>query len=215
MIRPDLASMRPITDFPWPVTYRWLVQTAYGATEQELSVDVPGLVGLPDETKALGKLLWGASVAAATTDDARLLIQDTIAWQLGPVPLAPSPMAVMGTLGAPAGPRGRQASFVLHSGHGDSWAKRAFFLPSIPRSWSDGETLNGTGLHHLEGLAQRMIMGIGGWLVGSPMAWLVRHTLPDGPDINGPRTTYFRNVAGIRVCHHVERAPEPSLHPWP
>lgn len=211
----EQLQVQELHDFEWPITFRWHMQTPFGRTQQDFTVDAPGLRDDIEGSMALGHVLWQRSIAPAMVTDVELTHHDTVMWRFVAAGLPQLNTANRGMLAGTAAPRDDSACIVMHTGHMDHRAVRRLIIPGIPSAWaSDG--LIGVGARHaLESLGQGLIMGLARHLTGSPMLWLLAYPQLLEPQSDNPSGVGFRKVEYLRIAWHTDKAPLPSSEPWP
>lgn len=199
----------------YPVSYRYLLQTPFGQTSQEITVDLPTHAASYEVAAALGPTLWATTIATAISHQVKLLAFDMMIWKamLGPVFL---PVAnTGGLLWEDPAPADESGVLVLHTWHGDGESRRRLFMPCVPQSWVSHGMLTTKGAEELQTLARGMCIGILEEAAGSQFTWLNAYpNLFPGGLIPGDRVG-FRHVRGVRVCQYTERAPDRGAVVWP
>lgn len=208
-------KVTPLEDYAWPVTYRYRMRAPWGDTQTEMSLDVPALQGDLNSSLKLGGELWRRAIAPAITRHVELLGTDVVMWRYQPSALPMSESFSKGLLVGTPAPRADSACLVLLTGHFDKMGFRRLFLPGIREAWVAGGLLTRTARGALQDLSYSLVMGLCTGIVGAPYTWLIayRDLLP--ATSSNPSGVSFRPVQGLRVCHHTEKAPEPSGMPWP
>jgi hypothetical protein len=217
MTQSDAAAkeLLELEDVAWPITFRWEVESWWGRTRQEATINAPLLDGALEPSWKLGEELWRRAVAPATSSSAELVGYDTIIWRLAPQPIPTGVAFAPGMLGGTTSSRDEQGCLVLHTGHSDRRARRRFHLPAIPSSWHSGGLLDPGGLRALDSAAKLLWMGFNGGLFGGPFRWLIVYPDELPPTITNPRGVGFRTVEYVRSCWHTAKAPTLSSEPYP
>jgi hypothetical protein len=208
-------TLMTTADLLWPVSYRWHIQTAWGAYTTVLSVDVPELHGQLEKSRQLGSLLYMSAVADATVQSVRPFIQETVCWQVGEFPAVTIPQIPQGQRFGAAAPRDNTACLVMHTGHSDGRARRRWFLGGMPADWAENGLLTLEGAENLQELGRGMVAGLVAGSGALPMRWIIAY--PQAVPVAGPigTTVGFRYVQSLRVCQYTERVPELSQELWP
>lgn len=195
-------------DRDWPVTYRFYMETRWGLTQQDLTVDMPSFEGQTENTQAFGPVLWSLAIAPAISIEVGLYAFDFISWRTMTVPnfvIAPS---VRGHRFATPAARGDTAQLVLNVGTARPQDRRRFFLPGYPAGWSERGLLNRDGWEGLIAHARGMYMGMQPIIPDPVMHWLVAYPDAIAPELGNLRGVGFRQVTSVRVCWHLDKAPE-------
>lgn len=193
----------------WPITWRYTVRAGWGLTQQELTVECPQLAGKPGASKDLGLLIWGSSLALASTTDVSMLEWSTICWRGDAIEIPDVALGAHGAQGPPGTDRANSGQLVLHTGHLDTWARRRLPLPSLPVGWVNGRRLSFQGWNALLTLAEGMIIGLQLAQFGGPYQQLIAYDGLFEPSLGNFRGVAFRRVMKVRVCQDTDRAPEP------
>lgn len=207
--------MMGLDDFTWPVSILWHTAGPQGFTQQELTVDVPVLNGMHDETIALAGALWDAVVAPATTSSVQLLYSDVLIWHEAPLPGIGAGGFRFGRQPGRSASRAHSGVLLFHSGHDDDYAARRMFAYGMPERWTDGELLTEAGWDNLMAWGHALSMGLSAHFAGGTMQLLLMYP---GVVESVPENLLgvgFRRVTDIRVCQYVDKAPELSTALWP
>ena len=208
-------KLKPITDYTWPVTWRYEMVAPWGRTQLELSADVPMLADDGDASILFGRALWQLAIAPAICQQVELALVWTATWRNVSVPL---PVPVVGFNGHRPGlltSRADAGQLVLHTGHTDKLAQRRLLLPGIPRGWVDDGLLTPIGMESLVTHARGMYMGLQNISPNARCRWLIAYRYSTLWDIGNPYGVSLREVASVRVAHHTDKAPEHTGVLWP
>lgn len=208
--RAEQLQMLPLSDFLWPVSFTYLMDTSWGSTQQTLTVDSPLQYDDAAATVRLGRMLWNAVVAPATSSSTRLSLMSVTSWK-GLGVSVPHPVAEMrGQRLALTTAREDTPQMVMLTGHGDNAGRRRLFMPGAPRDWVANGLLTSDGWLNMMQQARGLVMGMG---YGSPlysMNWLIAYPGVLAPQVGNVTGVAFRFVRHVRVCWHADKAPEPS-----
>jgi hypothetical protein len=211
----DLFKVDPPDRWAWPVSYRYHIDTPWGETTQELTVDVPIFAGDATSSQNLGLELWRRGVAVATTRHVALVVWETVVWRELPFPIVKPAGDVRGLLSGAASAQVDTPVVVFHTDHGDDLARRRFFLSGAPAAWvQDGlVTLGGRDAMEAWGIMMGCMMS--GDLTGAPCTQLLMYPGLLPPEIGNVTGVAFRRVRRYRGFHHTAKAPDEPLGPWP
>lgn len=213
--RPADMGMKSITDFVWPVTYRFDVRTPWGRTQQELTVDIPLLRDRVPTTRTLGLALWQVLIAPAISSDVELEQVWCATWRKNEVPIPQVAAFQFGFQPRGGTERDHAGQLVLMTGHADKAGVRRLFLPCIPRTWVNRGQLTPSGFEALITQARAMFMGLSNIQPSTMSRWLIAYTdMVEKTDAN-PYGVAFREVTHVRVCSHTDKAPEQPSGLWP
>lgn len=215
MTTTEVFRVRPLAEFVWPASFRYVMSAPWGLTQQELTVDVPEFVDDVEKTHALAVELWRRTIAIAISGDVQLMYVEVMLWRGLPIPGIVPVSNVYGLLGGTAAARDDTPCVVMHTGHEDSMARRRFFLPGVPSRWVNDGLLTHGAISALEAWGIGTFISMARHISTSPLLWLIAYPglLPAGPgNVTG---VAFRRVEHLRICWHTEKAPEPSSEPWP
>jgi hypothetical protein len=207
--------MLGIDDLTWPVTYRYNCQGGSGWTSWEMSVDVPALNGLKDETIALGDRLFASTIATAICSSIDLVYYDYTIHKLGPAVSIAGGFSTGGRqFGTPA-PRNHSGVVGFNTEHDDSYGRRRHYLFGMPNNWQDANGLTDRGWDGCMNYAHLLAMGLSGAFGAGMMQLLIAYwgVLPFSvPNVFG---VAFRRVASYNVFQHTDKAPDGHNLLWP
>lgn len=208
-------GMKPITDYVWPVTYRFDMRAPWGRTQQELTVDIPLLRDRIATSRTLGLALWQTLIAPAISSDVELEQVWCATWRSSEVFLPQMAVFQFGLQPGRGTERDHAGQLVLMSGHADNAGMRRLFLPCVPRSWVSEGLLTSTGFEALIQHARAMYMGLS-FLQPSVMSrWLIAYIDAVEKTGGNPYGVAFREVTHVRVCQHTDKAPTQPSGLWP
>jgi hypothetical protein len=208
------ATMR-LSDTIFPVSYRYWLDTPYGLTMQELTVDLPDYGATPEVASELGPLLWQQTVAHATTSSVSLFLVEIMLWKGG---LFPTVLPVSGVQGYRIGlssPVEDCGALVFMSGHMDRQARKRFCVPGIPAGWASHGMLTTPGAEGLQELARGMFVGIAEEAAGSQFTWLNAWPGYFEDGMTPGQRVMFRHVRHVRVCQYTDPMPSQGSPVWP
>lgn len=215
MLTATEQKLLELAQLTWPITIRFHTEGTFGASQQELTVDAPGLLGSIEGSMLLGDELWRRLVATATCRDVELVRYETVMWKLAPTPFVSIPLFGRGLLSDTPATREATPVLVMHTGHDDARARRSFFLYGAPADWSRDGVMTKAGLRAVEGWGQMALMGLCSHLTGSPFVWHLAYPEALPASAGNGNGVAFRRVEFLRCCWHTERAPDPSPLAWP
>lgn len=203
-----LREMIDLAELEWPVTYMYEVSAPWGLTRQELTVNVPALVDNFAATERLGLALWSLVTAPAVSGFVALQGLSWVPWRFGAAaPPSPTLPRFGDRIAVPAS-RDNSPQLVFLTGHGDKASRRRFFLPGAPREWVSEGLLTREGFEQLLPHASGMMLGLATPELGSGIEWLLVYPGEVQGNPDNPTGTCFRRVKHVRVCWHVDRAPD-------
>lgn len=204
-----------LSEFAWPITYRWHIQSPFGVYVSSLSVNAPQLEDQAEAAHRYGQMLYQGTVATATCRSSHPFIQEMVQWKVSDVPSVSQPSGIEGHLFGLAAPRDQTGVLVLHTGHADGRGRRRLYLGGMPRSWSLDGLLTVAGAEGLQTLGRSIINGLVAGSGPLPAELLVAY--PYSVPVSGPigREVSFRRVSHIRVCQHTARTPDLAQGIWP
>jgi hypothetical protein len=213
----DAAQMQMLAleEIPYPVSWRYLLQTPHGFSQCSLSADVPYLSDKPEFAAAVGAKLWESSLATASTLSTALRVIQTVQWKLSPVAQVQAVTDAYGTRDEDTAPADSTAVLVALTGHLDSYGRRRVFLPGTPASWVEDRMLTKKGAEGLQELARGMILGLTPPHEDKDIRWLTYYPSALRYDVAPFQRVGFRRVTNVRVCHYAERMPDLSLSLFP
>jgi hypothetical protein len=211
--KPTSASqlgMLGLEQVTWPVTYTYLIDTPWGETQQQLTVDAPALVDQMTPTKALGRLLWGSFAAPAAVGDVSMYACLLTTWKAyaGPV-VAPGP-ELRGNLFGSASPRGETPQAVMMTGHNDDDGRRRLFFAGAPNNWAENGLLTMAGWEGLWPHCVGLTTGLMSPGLSAGLEWLLAYPDRLESSLTNLPGVAFRKVTHLRICWHTDKAPEPS-----
>lgn len=211
--KPDDARklyMTPLSHHVWPITYTWLMDTAFGPTQQTITVDAPLQALSTAGAQRLGRLLWQVMLAPAITSSTSSFLFFMTQWMASPIS-TPVPMQpVEGQRFGPASRRDDTPQIVMLTGHVGDSGKRRLFLPGAPRSWSSDGQLVTPGWENIIQHCRGLMMGFGDIAPSQALKLLIAYPDVIEPEIGNPGGVAFREVRHLRVCSHTDKAPEAS-----
>lgn len=209
-----LAVMK-IDDLVYPISYRWHLDTPFGATQVELTVDGEGIDGFFDGAPRLGELLFMAAIAPAIHHNVSCRMIESMVWKEALVPTITFPQGVQGLrFGGRLG-REHGVCLVLHSGDHDSLALQRIIIPTPDPDWVEGGLLTVAGAEQLQTLARGWVYGMTRIINGSDLRLLIMHPNVVPSPLKEVKRPGFRDVQYIRVLQHTERVPEQGPVDWP
>lgn len=214
--RPTNAAtlqMLGLEQLAWPVTYQYFLDTPFGETQQTLTVNVPQLEGMTEATKRLGPLLWSVLTAPAVVGDVRQYLCWVTTWKAYGVPWPVGGIEGRGNQIALSSSRENTPQIVMLTGHHDPDGKRRLFMPGAPRHWSENGLLTTTGWEQLLAHANGLMLGLATPDLLSGLEWLIAYPNVLEASLGNLPGVAFRRVQHLRVCHHTDKAPEPSGMP--
>ena len=153
-------KMEEISDFSWPISYRFIAQGNRGYTSWEISVDAPFLNGHHDESVALGASLWSASIATAISRSVVLLYYESLIHKEAPIPGIASGGGARGRRFDLPAPRDRSGVITFNTHHADAYGRRRHYLYGMPNAWQQERRLTSTGLDGMMGYAHLLAIGM-------------------------------------------------------
>jgi hypothetical protein len=208
-------TLIPLSALAWPISYRWHIQTPFGAYNTELCVDAGELVDDVEASAMLGRLLFSSAIAVAITRHCRPTIQEMICWKVGDAPSAIPLTLEQGFHFATAAARNETGVMVLHTGHADGRARRRIFFGGMPASWADDGLLSRPGAERLQEVGRGWICGLVAGSGSLPARLLIAY--PRSVPLSGGigEEVGFRTVETVRVCQFTERCPDLGGMIWP
>jgi hypothetical protein len=203
-------AMQGLEEFAWPVTYSYFIQAPWGQTQQRLTVNVPQLEGLTEPTKRLGPLLWATVTAPAVVGDVSMYLCFVTTWKAYGVPQPVGGLELRGNLIAPSSTRDNTPQLVMLTGHDDKPGRRRLFMPGAPRDWTADGMLTREGFETLLPHAAGCMLGLAEPGLNSGLEWLVAYPNVLEASLSNLPGVAFRKVRHLRVCQHLDKAPEPS-----
>lgn len=210
-----LLDLLPLEDVPYPISWRYILQTPHGFTQQTLTADVPYLANRPDLGGALGARLWLSSLATASTASTALTVVQTVQWKQSSVAEVQAVTDTYGTRSGLTAAADSTAVLVALTGHQDTYGRRRLFLPGTPASWVQDRMLTQNGAAKLQELARALVLGIGLPHGDKDIRWL--NYYPGAITYEDPpfHRVGFRRVSHVRVCHYAERQPDLAVTAFP
>lgn len=199
----------------WPISFQYVLTSEQGLTQQNITVEAPGLWGQHEASSTLGKLLWRFGLAPASTSSTVLSALQMMCWKDMMVPSFLPGGGAQGTQWGTTAPRSECAVLVSHTGHEDAKGRRRLFLPGTPSRWVKDGMLNRAGCEELQTLARGLILGIGHATGAAAAQWMHYYPAAIDPPGGGPKQVGFRRVNHVRVCLFTERTPDPSVAAFP
>lgn len=196
------VGMMPMTDFEWPVTYRYQIVSVGVAMEQEITVDVPLLKDHPDETRGLGRPLWIAGIAPAMSFTVAMLQCSVLIHRYKGAWLNGGAIPTFGSRFAVPSRAAETPVAVLHTDHDDKYSRRRFFFPGAPRNWVTDTRLNEEGAGELRSVLAGLYGGLKGSIENAPMDWLIYYPKIFRSPIGGLTAPGFRRVSWVRLCEY-------------
>lgn len=210
---PAMLGMMGLEDFAWPVTYTYFIRAPWGETQQRLTVNVPQLEGMTEATKRLGALLWSMVTAPAVVGDVRMYLAFVTTWKAYGPPVVAGGLELRGNLIDYAAPRDATPQLVMLTGHNDDYGRRRLFMPGAPRTWTANGLLKPAGFETLLPHAAGCMLGLQEPQLASGMEWLIAYPNVLEATLGNLPGVAFRHVRHLRVCWHLDKAPEPSGMP--
>lgn len=208
-------QMIALDNLTWPVSFRYVIGTPFGFTQQEITTDIPELEGLQAETAAWGFKLWQTTIAKAISHDAELEILEYVMWKLPPAVFTAGTGAPAGGSALSGSPREHSGQLTLHTGHMDKFARRDFYVPRMPNAWQSEGVLNDAGQRGMYGLAAVLAMGFNSLNAGGPLRWLIHYTGVVDAEPSNLLGVAFRAVQFVRVKTYCMPAREGINLLWP
>jgi hypothetical protein len=204
-----------LSDFAWPISWRWHIQAPWGVYVHSLTVNAPELVDNLDASRKLGGLLYGGTVATATVGSTVPFLQEMVCWRASELPTVSYLNVQRGYLYGPAAARDQTGVIVMHTGHGDGRARRRWYLGGMPKDWSAGGLLTLEGAENLQTLGRQMINGLVAGSGQLPAEMLIAY--PYSVPVSGliGRMVSFRRISHFRVCQYTGKVPALSGNLWP
>lgn len=208
-------KMIDLEDVAFPITWRFNLSTSWGASSQEITMNVPGFTHDLPPAIALGVFMWRDIISTILTTRVVLDFVEVVRWKISPLPL-------LGAAGAPAGQihaqrtsRENSGVLVLHTGHYDAAARRRFYVPNMPVSWVADRLMTDAGTKALYDFAAIMLGGSSFELPGAPLEWMIPYPDVIAPTLANLRGVAFRRVQYVRVCSFPDKAPDTVPIDWP
>lgn len=201
--------------FQYPVTGRYVLEAPWGFTSQEITVDAPALASRPDKVADYFRALWTVTIAPAISHDVALVELWTAQWKTLAIP---TPIPVTNTYGLrllPPAAREHSVQLVLMPDSDNPNLRRRLFLPGVPAGYVGPDFIEGFGWPALLSQARGAFMGLQPLPPAVQTAWLVAYPGAVRPAIGNALGVGFRRVRSVRVCWHVDRAPELPAGIWP
>lgn len=209
-------GMIPLGILSQPITIRYLVDTNFGFTTQDLTLDVPDLNPTLEVLSRFCPSIWERTYGAALSSSAKCSIATVVFWKTSASIVMTVPFLTRsgGVRLTPASQKNSGVA-VLHTGHSDRFARRRVYLPAIPAAWSNDGMLNETGKTRLMNQWFTIYMAFKGSALANPYRWLIAYPRVVESGSGNFFGVAFREPFSIRVCSHTAKPPEGSGLDWP
>lgn len=212
-----LSGLRMLgaSDLSWPITYRFVAQGGRGFTSWEMSVDAADLAGKHDESVALGRLLFSATIATAICSSVALVYYDYIIHKEAPLGSIAPGGGAHGRLFSTPAPRNKSAVVGFVTEHDDRFGRARHYLYGMPFNWQDGDFLTDRGWDGAIAYAHTLALGMSAVFSGGQLQHLIAYWGVIPATLDNLLGVGFRRVASYNVFQHVDKAPEISENLWP
>jgi hypothetical protein len=214
----DALSLRmiPLGILQQPLTFRFLLDTPFGFTYQDLTLDVPGLNTDLETLSRFGDSIYKLVYGSAASASVHCSLATVVFWKATSALIMNVPLPTAGgQVNLPAGTKENSAVVVLHTGHGDNYARRRLYIPGFPRAWSHEGLLNGTGQTKLYNAVATWYMAFKGSALANPYRWLIAYPRVVQSDETNFFGVAFRQPEFFRICNHTGKPPDGPGLDWP
>ena len=209
-------GMIPLGILNQPLTFKYTVDTPFGFTNHELTLDVPDLSLDLAVLSRFASSIWASVFGSALCNTVGSSICTIVNWKTsGSILLTVPLIGAQGRQSGPSGNAKQSGVLVLHTGHGDSYARRRIYFPGMPRRWQFDGLLNGTGQTQLYRTVATWYMAFKGSALPNPYRWLIAYPRVVEAGTGNFFGVAFRQPEYFRICNHCGKPPEGAALDWP
>ena len=199
-----------------PYTFRFTLDTDFGFTTQELTLDIPDLPFELAPLTRFARSLWPATVGSAAGRSVFCDLCTVVNWKADTGLMLTLPVGGVrgGSFLHPA-TRDNSAVFVLHTGHSDNYARRRIYVPGSPAVWFRDGIMTQEGRTGAYNVATTWYMAFKASALANPYRWLIAYPrVLESSDTNFFGVA-FREPQFIRFPSHCAKPPEGASLDWP
>jgi hypothetical protein len=209
-------AMIPLTGTTQPLTFRFMIDTPFGFTTQDLTLDIPTLPFTLEVMSRFAPSLWSTCFGSASSASVHCSIATVVNWKgTGGFILSVPFVTQSGRVHTTAASQDESGVLILHTGHTDNFARRRIYLAGMPRNWQFQGLLNGTGQSEIYNAVSRMYMAFKGTALANPYRWLIAYPRVVEAGETNLFGVAFRQPEYFRIANHCGKPQEGISLDWP